>query len=457
MTYPIHDEKDSILIKDGGVQSYATTSNDLVNARYSLGLTETRLFLLALSQISPNDEKLKTYRIYINDFLESVGADTRFYDNINIMKPITKKLISKVIEIVKKDGRPKQFNLVSMADYSKDAKGAFVELTFNQVIKPDLIQLKEKFLSYDLRYILPCKSVYSVRLYQLLKQFLYKGERIETVANLKYMFEIENQYKQYNDFKKKVILQAQTELKEKTDIYFDFEEIKTGRTITDIKFLIHKQKPQLATGAIQPAEVRPVDQSADPIINRLTSLGFNEKQAQEITKRETPEFITANADILEELQRQGRINTSIPAFSKGFTKDFRQTKSAHETEQEAKQEQARQEAERIAKAKAEQEKAEQLGQKIYNESLKTYVNKFFNDREQNAELIKEFETKYIKTGVGATLFKNRPETAKTAFIQTNKQIDINTEVIKIAESNGYILTFNGEQWQAIEDNQEKLF
>jgi len=446
------------MIKECNTVGYlATTSNDLVNARYSLGLTETRLFLLALSQISPNDTELQAYKIYIDDFLKSAGIDTKAYENIKKMKPITKNLISKVIEITQKDGRPWQFNLVSSAQYKKDEKGAFVEITFNTVIKPDLIQLKEKFLTYDLGYLLPCKSVYSVRLYQLLKQYIYKHERIESVENLKYMFEVENKYTRYSNFKEKVILSAQAELKEKTDIYFDFEEIKTGRSITSIKFLIHKQHPQPTTGTSRPEQEQQTPGEQHPLIKRLISLGFNEQQAKEIIKQQTPDFITENADILETLLKQNKINSGIPAFSRGFTKDFRQTKSALEMEQEAKQQQARQEAERIAKAKAELEKAEQLGQKIYNNSLTAYVDKFFSNREQNAELIKEFETKYIKSGVGATLFKSRPETAKTAFIQTNKQIDINTEVIKIAESDGYLLTFNGDQWQAVEDNQEKLF
>jgi len=456
MNYPTPKEKGLMAVKDGGAQSLATISNDLANSRYSLGVTETRLFLLALSQISPDDGDLKTYKIYINDFLKSIEADGKAYDNIKKMEKITDKLLEKKIMLRKSNGFAKQRPIFGIADYDKDEKGAFVNIGFNEFIKPELIQLKEKFLSLDLHYILTCKSVYSVRLYQLLKQFLYKGERTESIENLKYMFELEKEYKQYFDFKKKVILRAQAELKAKTDISFDFEEKKTGRAITHIKFIIHKQSPQLTAGASQPAEVRAMKPPASPIINRLISLGFNLKQAQEIAKRETPEFITANADILEELQRQGRINTNIPAFSKGFTKDFRQAKSAHEIEQEARQEQAKAEAERIAKAKAEQAKADDLGKTIYNKSLEIYTEIFFSNTEQNSEFIKDFENRYIKTGVGAMLFKNRPETAKTAFIQTNKQIDINTEVIKIAESAGYILTFDGIQWQAVEDNQEKL-
>ena len=47
-------------------------------------------------------------------------------------------------------------------------------------------------------------------------------------------------YKLYADFKKKTIVVAQKELKEKTDICFEFEEIKIGRKIVEINFVILK-------------------------------------------------------------------------------------------------------------------------------------------------------------------------------------------------------------------------
>jgi plasmid replication initiation protein len=460
------ENKENLTINEQEKTRYlATNSNDLVNARYSLGLTETRLFLLALSQISPKDEELKAYKIYINEFLESIGADTKAYDNSKIMKPITKSLISKVIEITKKDGRPSQFNLVSTADYCKDEKGVYVLIGFNTYIKADLIQLKEKFLTYDLRYVLPCKSVHSVRLYQLLKQYLFKGERIESVANLKYMFEAEKQYTRYSNFKDKIIIQAQKELEEKTDICFKFEEIKSCRTITHIKFSIYKNQPKgKHAEPNQPkkekaAEANQPTPPANPLTELLISLGFNEQQTKGIIKQQTPEFIKENANILLEMQKNGKINTNIPAFSNGFKTDFRPVKSAHEVEQETKQQEAKQEAEKRAKDHADREAINQLGVKIYNETLVVYTRDFFiKNQDLNTEFIKEFETKYIKSIIGATLFERNPETAKMAFIQNKKeQLNLNNELIKIAESDGYLLSFDNEQWQAIKNNQEKLF
>ncbi|NGY80989.1 replication initiation protein [Bacillus megaterium] len=45
-------------------------------------------------------------------------------------------------------------------------------------------------------------------------------------------------YKQYGHFKSKVLAVAQKEINNKTDIHFEFVEIKTGRKVTSIEFII---------------------------------------------------------------------------------------------------------------------------------------------------------------------------------------------------------------------------
>jgi len=55
------------------------------------------------------------------------------------------------------------------------------------------------------------------------------------------MLGIEKKYKYYGNIKDKIILKAQKELKEKTDIAFEFIEIKEGRKrVVGIIFVIFK-------------------------------------------------------------------------------------------------------------------------------------------------------------------------------------------------------------------------
>lgn len=63
------------------------------------------------------------------------------------------------------------------------------------------------------------------------------------ISELKTILGIEKtKYKLYGHFKNKVLEIAEREINEKTDILIQIEEIKTGRKITAIKFLISAKK-----------------------------------------------------------------------------------------------------------------------------------------------------------------------------------------------------------------------
>ena len=102
-----------------------------------------------------------------------------------------------------------------------------------------MLGLQEFYTSYKLVDILSLKSKYSIRLYEILKSNLYKKcIEIEIEELKKMLYANEKSYNVYQNVKNKVIMQAQKELKNKTDIAFNFTEIKTGRKVTSIKFYI---------------------------------------------------------------------------------------------------------------------------------------------------------------------------------------------------------------------------
>ena len=82
------------------------------------------------------------------------------------------------------------------------------------------------------------KSSYAIRIYELLKQYEKLHERTFLLTDLRKMLGVEDIYPAYGNFKQRVLVSAQKELKKKTDITFEIEEIKSGRRVTKIKFLI---------------------------------------------------------------------------------------------------------------------------------------------------------------------------------------------------------------------------
>lgn len=215
-----------------------TQANELVEARYNLTLGEQRLIFTMISCIQPDDDDFKPYRVSITELAEFLGIDkNHIYSDC---QKITKKLLEKVLEI-KEPGRLLQTHWVSSADYV--AGSGMVMLTFDPLLRPYLLQLKGNFTSSKLEMLLSFKSQYTMRMYSLLKQYeRLKGRDIELDKLRNTLGLGVDQYKLYADFKRTILEATKRELTEKSDLYFDFEEIKYGRRVGAIRFSIFTKK-----------------------------------------------------------------------------------------------------------------------------------------------------------------------------------------------------------------------
>lgn len=209
-------------------------ANDLNLRAYQLSRTEQLLVLTIASLVQPTDEDFKTYTLYIKDFLELLGvSDQSKY--IELPK-LTRGLMTKVIEI-KKPHSLLQVAWFSSAEH-KPGEGV-IEIEFSPKLKPYLLNLKENFVSYALQHVSKLVSKYSIRIYELLKQYQFKKSVTFEMNEFRDLIGLDDSiYPRYSNMKPKILLNSQKELSEKTDISFDFEEIKTGRKVTDLKFYI---------------------------------------------------------------------------------------------------------------------------------------------------------------------------------------------------------------------------
>lgn len=217
--------------------SIVTQSNDLVTARYTLSLSEQRLVLMMIAKIQPDHGKFKSYEIGVGELAALLGvARGSVYSEC---KKITKSLLTRVLEIRNGDTLI-QTGWVSSAKYV-DGSG-MVSLTFAELLKPYLLELKGNFTSCRLEMLLKFKSQYTVRMYTLLKQYERLKEREIKLSQLRVMLGISvNQHVQYKNFKTNILKPIQKELTEKGDLTFEYDEIKFGRQVDVLKFRIIKQ------------------------------------------------------------------------------------------------------------------------------------------------------------------------------------------------------------------------
>jgi plasmid replication initiation protein len=131
---------------------------------------------------------------------------------------------------------------VQSAQYT--VSGGYVDVTFDPKLKPFFLHLKEKFTTYKLNNVTQLRSAYSIRIYELLKQYQGIGKRTITIEALRNMLGIElKEYERYNDFKRYVLQVAHKEINEKTDILFEYREIKLSRKVNELEFTITKKTP----------------------------------------------------------------------------------------------------------------------------------------------------------------------------------------------------------------------
>jgi plasmid replication initiation protein len=214
-------------------------SNVLLENRVKFKLVELKLTLAVIAQIKRGDEEFQDYRLYIQDFQELTQAKGDTYTHV---KNACIGLRSKTIVIPMGKGK----NLVTgyFSDIEIHDRGVLV-FSISPKMRPYLLQLKKSFTVYDIRNVLNCRSVYSIRLYQLLKQYESIGKRTMKLDELKHILGFEpGQYSRWGNFKTRIIEVARKELKKHSDLYFEYETEKKGRVVQAITFTILKQRQQ---------------------------------------------------------------------------------------------------------------------------------------------------------------------------------------------------------------------
>lgn len=213
-------------------------SNDLVEGKYHFNMWETRVFTKMLTLISKDDADFKEYRIFLKEVVDDFELKDK--NAYNWIKKGAEGLARKEIRVIRQteEGEKEFLTHIAIGVESFTKNGNYVDISFHPKMKPYLLQLQTQFLMYDVENILQLQSFYSIRIYELLKQYEKIGKRVITVKELKDMLAIEDKYPQYGHFKSRIILKAQEDLASSTDICFDFDEIKKGRQVVALTFYI---------------------------------------------------------------------------------------------------------------------------------------------------------------------------------------------------------------------------
>jgi len=135
------------------------------------------------------------------------------------------------------------------------------------------------------------QSSYSIRIYELLKQYQKLSMREYYLEELRHVLQIDpGIYEKYNDFKKRVILQAQSEINALTDIKFSFEEIKEGKRVIGLRFNIYPNNYDISKEEI-------VSHDYLELLERLSNYGIAENIVKKIAEEYDNDFDRLHSNI----------------------------------------------------------------------------------------------------------------------------------------------------------------
>ena len=347
--------------------------NDLIQAKYRVGIHEQRLLYAVLGAIRVDDKVFNKYTIDLKEIAQLHGL-TSNNDLYKQLHRAAEELLVTVVDIsIGKTVRKTTW--LNYVEYVPNE--AQLKVTIHDELKPYLLQLKANFTQYNLAAVANFKNSYSIRFYELLKmrQNMGKGGQfyIEyALAELKKLLGIPNdEYQKNDDFRKRIIKPAIEEINAQTDLNIvQVDYLKKGRAIHSIKIIAEPKKQRIL--AIQDPEDTSRDSTPQPspeklphAVQALLDFGFSESEARALVKMYKSEKALQSLAYVNEKRKERELKDPCAYLRTVLKGDAGEKwantqKQAQENSQQQIFEQQKQEAEDLKKAKREQQELEKI-------------------------------------------------------------------------------------------------
>lgn len=197
--------------------------NAVAMAKYDLSKNQQKVFL-EVAMMAKNNPDEKFYKLYIREFLKNIGVSTN--DTAELKREIEEmRNITIHIPMTKKGGELKA-NFFASVELFEGSR--YVEIELSDKLKPYFIEIAEgDFFHYQIQNTRVLKSGHSIRMYLYLKSWRWTGKASIKYDELRSILGVKpDDYKLFGDFKRRVLDKTQKELKEKTDISFEYSLVR---------------------------------------------------------------------------------------------------------------------------------------------------------------------------------------------------------------------------------------
>jgi len=215
-------------------------SNKLILGRADLSPIQHRIVAMLIAQLTPNTETFEKQTIRVKDLEQLLErSHGSIYQDV---EDACSGLLDAKIEVRERGDGHRTYHGMNLMSDIKYAEGGEVKAEFTPAMRPFLLQLKRRFTQYNLQYFVRLSSQYSMRIYELLK--MRQGLRFYRipVTELRELLKCEHSYTRFRDFRRATIDRAQQELREKTDICFNYKVEREGQSPVRVCFIIKADK-----------------------------------------------------------------------------------------------------------------------------------------------------------------------------------------------------------------------
>ncbi|GAA9309370.1 hypothetical protein TH0279_14600 [Helicobacter pylori] len=225
-----------------------TQDNRFIYAKYGdTTANELKFFYYIISKLnSISDKSFELHEVPISEILGEV-LNHESEDNYTYIKNLCRSLSKRILEdeslvfdpvTNKKEEIFEVMAIFKRIQYLK--RKAVICYQLNDCLKPYLLGLRKNFTQIPLQHILPIRSGYAIRIYQILLSEL-KQNRNEVdlyLINLQDVLCVPKSYYKWKDFKNNVLEPSIKEINATTDIVASYRTKKERQKITKIVFEI---------------------------------------------------------------------------------------------------------------------------------------------------------------------------------------------------------------------------
>jgi len=227
-------------------EQWVVQANKMIQkSRFELSFAEQRIIKYAISLIKPDSHTL-SYEFNIRDYAKICGLDSDQGVLYQDTRSVLKEISDRSWWIEQEDGSEVLVRWIVKAKMTK--RSGKVTLVFDEDMMPYLLDFRENYTQYQLINTLAMKSIYSVRIYELLISLSWRAKSYKNkvwveslnLDILKKRLNVHDllTYNNFAAFERRVLKMAQQEINKYTDIEINYTPIKQGRKVVDVEFQI---------------------------------------------------------------------------------------------------------------------------------------------------------------------------------------------------------------------------